>query len=179
MTEIQAKLRDFIWETNLQKMTRLDQEYQALCQGGMNHAEFRVLFESKLQDMAECTNYEVPMESVLYRNYLCKLRQNLKSEVLRKEWKLDGPTNPPRPMATWRDVAKAVGLLLEERSDIDAARVAVGNSIMNLVGVKAASVPLSRLSRILIQIWIGSIESFGSWWLVTAWAVKSRNLWSS
>ena len=42
LLEIQVKLRDFIWETNLQKMTRLDQEYQALQQGAMNHAEFRV-----------------------------------------------------------------------------------------------------------------------------------------
>ena len=141
LKEVQVKLRDYIWETNLQKLTRLDQEYQALCQGAMNHAEFRCLFESKLQDMTECENYEMPSESVLYRNYLCKLRPDLKSEVMRKEWKVDGPTNPPRPTATWRDVAKAVGLLLEERSDIDAARVAVGDSILNVDSVRPFSVP--------------------------------------
>eukprot|EP00973_Karenia_brevis_P029227 4031013-Karenia_brevis.AAC.1 len=60
LAEVRAELRTYIWETALQKATRLDRELVALTQGGMSHADFRALFDAKLQDMEDCPGYDMP-----------------------------------------------------------------------------------------------------------------------
>ncbi len=64
LKEIRKQLGTFIWETELQKMTRLDREFDALVQGNMTHADFRALWDSKLQDMEE-SGMDMPTSSTL------------------------------------------------------------------------------------------------------------------
>ena len=56
LEEIRKELRTYIWETPMQKMVRLDKEFEALEQGGMSHADFRALFEGLLLNM-EAVSY--------------------------------------------------------------------------------------------------------------------------
>ena len=86
-------------------------------QGGMSHADFRALFEAKLQDMEEA-HLDMPTSAALYRKYLQKLNPDLRTRVLQKEWKVDGPDKSARNPKTHRDLAIAVGLCLEEKADI-------------------------------------------------------------
>ena len=115
LEEIQAELRTLIWETSLQKMTRLDYAFEALAQGGLSHADFRALFESLLMDMEE-SDMDMPTPQTLYRRYLQKLNPELRIRILSKEWKIDGSSKPSRNPATYKDVAIAAGLLLEEKN---------------------------------------------------------------
>ena len=117
LVEIRAELRTYIWETSMQKMTRLDIEFEALEQGGMSHADFRALFEGKLQDMEE-SQMDMPTAQTLYRRYMQKLSPELRHGVQSKEWKIDGEDHPPRRPVTHRDIARAVGLYQEEKADI-------------------------------------------------------------
>ena len=59
-----AILRTYIWETPMQKMVRLDQEFEMLQQGALSHADFRALWEDKLQDMIE-SDMDMPTEQTL------------------------------------------------------------------------------------------------------------------
>ena len=120
MKEVRKELRTFIWETVLQKMTRLDREFEALMQGLMTHADFRALWDSKLQDMEE-SGMDMPTASTLYRKYLGKIQPELRTRIMAKEWKIDGPDTPARNPQTHQDIAMAAGLCLEERADIHAA----------------------------------------------------------
>jgi hypothetical protein len=138
--EIRKELRTYIWETSMQKMTRLDKEFEALEQGGLSHADFRALFESKLQDMEE-SKMDMPSEQTLYRKYLVKINPELRVRVLSKEWKIDGEGKPPRTPTTHREVALAIGLLLEEKADIHATGHAACDSLMNLDGSSGPVVP--------------------------------------
>jgi hypothetical protein len=120
LNEIRIELRTYIWETKLQKMTRLDKEFESLEQGGMTHSDFRALFESKLQDMDD-SPMDMPTVQTLYRKYLTKIAPTLRAQVLSKEWKIDGEDKPARAPSTYKEVAKACGLILEEKADIYAA----------------------------------------------------------
>ncbi len=120
MAEIRKTLRTYIWETAMQKMTRLDREYAALVQGGLSHADFRALWVAKLQDMVEA-KMDMPTEHTLFRNYLNKIKAELRVGVMQKDWKLDGQDKPARQPTTHEEVAIAVGQLLEEKADIHAA----------------------------------------------------------
>ena len=115
----------------MQKEVRLDMEFENLEQGGMSHADFRALFESKIQDMEE-SSMDMPTQATLYRKYLTKLNPEIRPRVLSKEWKIDGDDKPPRQPTTYRDVARAVGLLLEEMAD---ATRAEANLLCTLVQV--------------------------------------------
>ena len=53
LAEVRKVLRTFIWETPMQKMVRLDQEFAALQQGALSHADSRALWEDKLLDMED------------------------------------------------------------------------------------------------------------------------------
>ena len=110
-------MRTYIWETKLQKQIRLDDDFEKLNQGSLSHADFRALFVSTLQDM-EFANMDIPSETTLYRKYLTKLNDQLRTRVMSKEWKIDGEDKPARLPTTHREVAIAVGLCLEERADI-------------------------------------------------------------
>ena len=69
----------------MQKMVRLDMEFESLEQGGMSHADFRALFESKLQDMDD-SEMDKFTPATLYRKYLIKLNSELRTRVMSKEW---------------------------------------------------------------------------------------------
>ena len=119
LVEIRITLRTYIWETRMQKHVRLDAEFDYLQQGGLSHADFRAQFESKLQDMEDST-MDMPTAQTLFRKYLTKLDAKIRIKVMSKEWKIDGPEAGARVPATYQDVARAVGLLLEEQADIHA-----------------------------------------------------------
>ena len=55
-------------------------------------------------------------------------------QVLSKDWKLDGDGHPARPPVTYGDVAKAIGLLLEEKADIHATGQDAPDSLMAFDG---------------------------------------------
>ena len=146
LAEIRKELRTYIWETSMQKMTRLDKEFEALEQGGLSHADFRALWESKLQDMEEA-EMDMPTENTLFRKYLTKLHPEIRTRVLQKEWKLDGDDNPARAPKTYQDVAKAVGLLLEDKADIHAADQARTDALMVINPGGPAMPPHSSCER--------------------------------
>ena len=83
MKEVRAELRTFLAETPLQKQCRLDGEYNALEQGGLSHADFRALWDSKLQDMEEA-KMDMPTEATLFRHYLRKLSRELRCNFSRR-----------------------------------------------------------------------------------------------
>ena len=139
LEEIRKELRTYIWETKMQKQVRLDKKFEALEQGGMGHADFRALWESNLQDMEE-SGMDMPTSTTLYRKYLTKLNAELRVGLLSKEWKVDGPECPPRPLQTHHDVAVAAGLWLEEKADIHATGDAAADTFM-VIGGKGAIVP--------------------------------------
>ena len=116
----------------MQKQIRLDREFNELEQGANSHADFRALWEAKLQDMEE-SGMDMPMEATLFRKYLTKLESLARQQIMQKDWKLDGSDQPSRPMRTWQDAAKAMSLRLEERADIYAtgATGRNGDRIMN------------------------------------------------
>ena len=64
----------------MQKTIRLDREFAMLEQGGMSHADFRALFESKLQDMEE-SDMDMPTEKTLFREYLTKLTPENRTRI--------------------------------------------------------------------------------------------------
>ena len=66
LAEIRKERRTYIWETPMQKMTRLDKEFETLEQGGLSHAGFRALWEIKPQVMEE-NQMDMPTEQTLYR----------------------------------------------------------------------------------------------------------------
>ena len=80
LEEIRKELRTFLWETNLQKLTRLDREFEGLEQGGLSHADFRALFDSKIQDMEEAS-MDMPSTHTLFRKYLQKLNPELRVKI--------------------------------------------------------------------------------------------------
>ena len=102
-------------------------------QGGLSHADFRALFETKLQDMEE-SEMDMPTEQTLYRKYLTKINPELRVRVLSKEWKIDGEDYPPSMPTTHKEIARAVGLLLEEKADIHATGHAHYDALLNIDG---------------------------------------------
>ena len=84
LKEIRADLRTYIWETPMQKMVRLDREFEQLEQGGMTHADFRAMLEDKIQDMKECKGLDMPTTQTLFRKYLTKLSPDLRGRIMSK-----------------------------------------------------------------------------------------------
>eukprot|EP00973_Karenia_brevis_P034489 4756632-Karenia_brevis.AAC.1 len=118
LVEVRAELRTYIWETGMQKAIRLDREFNTLAQGRMSHADFRALFDARLQDMEDCPDYDMPTGAELFRKYLTKLNPDLRAGVQAKDWRVDGEDKPPRAPKTYLELARAVGMLLEEKADI-------------------------------------------------------------
>ena len=117
----------------MQKMIRLDQEYAALEQGSLSHADFRALFESKLQDMME-SGMHMPSEETLFRNYLTKLTPDVRARVLSKDWRINEGEQARQPK-THKELAKVVGMCLEGRADIHATGQVYYDSLMGVEGV--------------------------------------------
>ena len=121
LAEIRAELRSFIWETPIQQMTRLDDKFTTIQQGGLSHANFRALWLDILEDIEECEKMDKKTPQQLYIAYLNKLTPTLRMSVMTKEWRLDGPNKLPRSPETHEEVAMACGMVLEERANITAA----------------------------------------------------------
>ena len=120
------------------KQSRMDKEFEALQMGAMSHADFRALFEAKLQDMEECEGLDMPTEQTLYRAYLNKIHGELRAVTLSKDWKLDGKDKPARRAVTWKDVAKAVSMHLEEKADITATGAKAGDFLLSIAPASAS-----------------------------------------
>ena len=58
----------------------------------------------------------------LYRKYLAKLNDDLRSTVMSNAWPLDGPDKAYRKAKSWEEVAEAVELELESRADAKAPK---------------------------------------------------------
>ena len=127
----------------MQKMVRLDRDFDSLQQGALSHADFRALWEDKLLDM-EDAKMDMPTEQTLYRKYMCKLNPEIRTRVLSKDWKVDGEGYPARAPKTHQEVARAVSLLLEERADIHATGTTGYEGVMSIDnGVSASAAGLS------------------------------------
>ena len=100
--------------TTLQRQTRLDGEFDRLYQGGLKHADFRILFETKLQEMKE-SGMEMLGEETLYREYLAELDSDYRIPLMHMDWKIAGPGMPARKPKNYKEIGRAVGLLVEER----------------------------------------------------------------
>jgi hypothetical protein len=131
LEEIKNELLTYIWETKMQKMMRLDREFDRLEQASMSHANFRVAWEAKLQDMEEA-EMDMPTEHTLYRRYLQKINPEYRVKVLSREWKLDGEDKPARMPKTYQEVSTAISMLLEERADIQAVGTNAYDSLNSL-----------------------------------------------
>ena len=118
LLEIYTKLSGSLRETDFQKKTRLDREFEALDMRGRTHAEFRSMFEEKLFDM-DCAGIK-PDEGVLFRKYITKITAELRSSVMQRDWKLDEGSDVQRNPVKWEEVAKAIDILLESRCDAKA-----------------------------------------------------------
>ena len=130
LAEIQAKLREYLWETSMTRQSRLDAEFDRLQQGSIRHSEFKLAWEKQLQSMKEAA-MEIPGKETLYRKYLAKLNPSYRTPLMQKDWRLDGPDLPARRFTTWQEIAKAVNLMLEERQDIQASS-STGDKFMAL-----------------------------------------------
>ena len=82
---------------------------------GQSHADFRSRWEEILEQMADADIQPGP--SVLRRNYLGKLTQNLRDRVLERTWLLDGPGQFARNPQTWEEIARAAEMSLANRAD--------------------------------------------------------------
>ena len=120
LVEIRKELRTFLWETSLQKLIRLDREFESLEQGGLSHADFRALWDSKIQDMEE-SDMDMPTCQTLFGKYLQKLNPELRVKVQSKDYKIDGADLPPRAPKTYQDIGLSVIHALEEKMDITAS----------------------------------------------------------
>ena len=104
--EIRAELRDYIWETELNKAIRIEKKFEHLEQGGMALAEFHALFEERLQDIEECKSLDYPTARQLHRAYLTKLNVDVRNRILGKDWKLDGENKPARTPTTYKELLR-------------------------------------------------------------------------
>ena len=146
LAEMKAKLRALIFETNFQREDRLEKEFEALQMGRMGHAEFRSLWEEKLDECLEAGVYradEATYESRLKRKYLSKISAELRSTVLSKVWMLDGEEKPARKPNSWDEVARAIEIEMESRAD---ARAPTDNINAYAEGEPALGRPTARCS---------------------------------
>ena len=74
----------------------------------------------------------MPTERMLFVKYLGKLNSGLAQRIQSKDWRLDGPGTTPRQPVTWKEAARAVSMMLEERADIHAT-VGVNEAVYGLV----------------------------------------------
>ena len=75
---------------------------------------------------------DIPEEKVLFRKYLSKLNQDTRTRVCSKDWRIDGPEEPPRPAKTYKELQIAIGLMLEERNDLRAIDTLRQDSVYNV-----------------------------------------------
>ena len=89
-------------------MVRLDKEFESLEQGGMSHADFRALFESKLRDMEE-SDMDRMTPDTLYRKYLTKLNAELRTRIMSRNGRSMAMTNLLRRLRRITKLRKRLG----------------------------------------------------------------------
>ena len=99
--EVLQEIRDrpfgAINETNFQRKTRPDREFEALDMRSKSHAGFRPLLEEKLFEMEAARMTLDP--NTLYRKYLTKTTNGLRTTVLYRDWHPD-PDSRERAMCS-------------------------------------------------------------------------------
>ena len=120
LEEVRTRLARVIRETPFQRQDRLDKEFEALQMGKLSHAEFRSLFEEKVEDMEDAKLSMATCQDTLKRKYLSKLPHEFRRSVLSQLWPLDGEDKQPRRPNSWEEVADAVEMEMENRADTQA-----------------------------------------------------------
>ena len=146
LAELQEDLKSYIWETPMMKKIRMDKEWKELAQGGLTHARFRAAFENKLLDLKEA-GLDLPTKENLFLGYLTRLNDELATNCLAKEYRIDGEDQPPRKAATWEELAKSCAIYLSERANIRTTTRARGDQL-NAIDERGAIVPTLSLIHI-------------------------------
>ena len=118
LLEIREAMKDVVYETSLNRVVRLEREFDELQQGSLPFIEFRTLFQKKLLEM-EHARIEKPSEAQLWRRFMYKLNPNLRERVMHKEFPI-GPNEKMMRPTTWKEVARACQIVLEEAMDYNA-----------------------------------------------------------
>ena len=95
---------------------------------GSTHAEFRSLWEEKLEEVVRhqvIVLSDSTSEEKLHRYYHSKVTNELRHTVMGKLWILDGKDSPPRKTRTWEEVAEAIDRELSIRADARAPQDAI------------------------------------------------------
>ena len=117
LKEIKEKLEATNVESSFQKMIRLSSEFENLQQGKSPHYAFRALFEKKVYQMQRAGMYQADDVENLRTKYLIKIKEEMRSTIMRNTWPLDGERDYPRKPKTWQEVAKCVEWELQSRAD--------------------------------------------------------------
>ena len=145
LAELQEDLKSYIWETPMMKKIRMDKEWKELAQGGLTHARFRAAFENKLLDLKEA-GLDLPTKENLFLGYLTRLNDELATNCLAKEYRIDGEDQPPRKAATWEELAKSCAIYLSERANIRTTTRARGDQL-NAIDERGAIVPTTKYGK--------------------------------
>ena len=100
---VKREVRKSIYETPMQKCTRLDIEFENLQQGNLHHEEFLLVWKEMLADIADAAEhgYIFPETSTLFRKFLQKINPVHRQEVLARQWDIDlsliNISEPTRP----------------------------------------------------------------------------------
>ena len=117
--EVVAKLKRTIRETAMERKERAEKAFDDLSMGRLPHSAFRAEWEYCLDEL-EDAGVDSMSEDTLYRRYLRKLPNELRSAVLKQVFPLD-EAGPPRKPRTWEEMADCVEMELETRADTKAA----------------------------------------------------------
>ena len=114
--ELDAALEGTFKETPDQRKSRAEGDYKALVMGDMNYVWYKAKWEEALRQRKRAG---VILEVEKYkRDFLNKMNLQLKMHVESRAWPIDGKGKPDREPETWEEVAKAVDLALQKRSDL-------------------------------------------------------------
>ena len=101
LKEVKEKLEMTNVESNFQKHARLSAEFENLAQGKLPHYAFRSLFERKIYQMRRAKMHQADDVEHLKLKYLVKIKEEMRSTIMRNTWPLYGETNFPRKPRTW------------------------------------------------------------------------------
>ena len=119
MEEVIATVRTYVSETDMQKKVRIEKKFEMLEQGTLSFSEFRTRWEEVMQDMKEA-DMEIPCADRLFRQFVVKVRADLRTSVMTRDWKIDGPDKPGRLPRTVEDFVTCIRLYLEQSADVNA-----------------------------------------------------------
>ena len=95
MKELRKDLESYIWESHLQKQTRLEEVFDVPSQSTLSYVHYRQRFQELPMDMDDVGIEKLGPESTL-RKYVSKLNVEHQVELSRREFKFDGVDKPSR-----------------------------------------------------------------------------------